>query len=186
MKNGYERICKGFTLIELMVTIALVAIVSTLAAPSMIQFIARWQTTNVVNSFTSSLQLARSEAVKRGRAVRMCRSSNGTSCSAASEGTTGWIIGWIVFVDNDASGLPVTTPDEIIFVQSSISNFDSILSNNVSSIAFSPFGTLLNGVGMQGLTFSWDSNRRRGVCISFSGRFRLVTESADCAAGGAG
>jgi type IV fimbrial biogenesis protein FimT len=156
------------------------AIVTSFAAPSMSEFFARWQISNTLNTYTSSLQLARSEAVKRGRIVRMCRSSNGTTCTAASEGLVGWKIGWIVYVDNDASGTTFTTGDEILFVQSGIENFDSILSNNSSTIAFSPFGTLVKGVGAQGLTFNKDDTRSRGLCISFSGRYYFVDNTANC------
>lgn len=175
----------GFSLVELLVTIAISAIVTTLAAPSMIQFYSRWQLSDAVNSYTSSLQLARSEAVKRGRITRMCTSSNGTACGNTGFGTLGWAMGWIVYVDNDASGAGVTAGDEILLYQSRLRRMDSILSSTSASTsyAFTPFGTLQNGVGAQGLTFVWNSSTRRGLCISFSGRTRLVTEFADCAAG---
>lgn len=60
---------RGFTLIELMVTVALVAVVSTLAAPSFRELMAAQRTRSAASAFVESLWLARSEAIKRNAAV---------------------------------------------------------------------------------------------------------------------
>ncbi|MBS7807511.1 GspH/FimT family pseudopilin [Variovorax sp. PCZ-1] len=179
------KLAQGFTLIELMVTIAILAIVTTLAAPSMVSFVARWQLSNAVNTFTSSMKLARSEAVKRGRSAFMCRTTNGTTCTAG--GGRLWATGWIVYVDNDNSS-SLTANDTTIWVQQNLTAIDTISSSNFTEIQFTPAGTLRNGQGAQGLTFNWDNGgvHKRGLCISFSGRTRLVAEQADCQAGGQG
>ncbi len=95
----------GLTLIEMAVTVSIVAIVAAISTPSFISFIQTNRVQSEVNSMVSSLQLARSEAIKRGQPVSVCPSSNGSSCLGANR----WSGGWLVFVDRDANGV-VDTP----------------------------------------------------------------------------
>ncbi len=76
--------CEGFTLIELGFTVVIVAIVTTLAIPSMTELFKSTRITNGVNEFVAALQLARSEAVKRGESV-----------SINADGVD-WEDGWLV------------------------------------------------------------------------------------------
>jgi len=92
------HISAGFTLIELMVAIFISAIVLTMAVPSFTATVQNNRVTAQVNDFVSTLNLARSEAIKRGARVTVCKSADGSSCDASS---TGWEQGWIVFVDSD-------------------------------------------------------------------------------------
>jgi type IV fimbrial biogenesis protein FimT len=93
-------LARGFTIIEMMMVIAFIVILITLAAPSMRTMIL----TNQVRSFTGDLlgdlALARSEASKRSANVVMCTSSDQSTCDSTAE----WTTGWVVFVDADRSG----------------------------------------------------------------------------------
>jgi type IV fimbrial biogenesis protein FimT len=83
---------RGFTLVELMITIALVAILIGLATPSFSSVINSNRLTSQANAFMTDLQLARSEAVRRNRTVRLCRSDDGATCSAGAGDWASWIV----------------------------------------------------------------------------------------------
>ena len=102
------RVLRGFTLFELMITIAIAAILMMVAAPSMLKTFKSNRVQSEASSFVSDLMLARAEAVKRGLGVSMCSSSDGSSCAAS--GNT-WQAGWIVFVDPTAGcAVPSSSP----------------------------------------------------------------------------
>ncbi len=88
----------GLTLVELMVTIAIVAILGALAAPNFQTMIQANRARSVASELMDMLNLARSEAARRGQPVSVCPSSNGNSCSSTG---TGWDSGWIAFVKED-------------------------------------------------------------------------------------
>jgi type IV fimbrial biogenesis protein FimT len=82
---------RGFTLIELLVAVGVVAVLMAVAVPSFSTSRLNGQLRASANGLVASANLARSEAIKRGANIRMCVSSNGTSC-----GTGNWRQGWII------------------------------------------------------------------------------------------
>lgn len=90
----------GFTLVELMITLAVVAILISLAAPSFQLAIQNNRLTTQVNNLVTALSLARSEAIRRGATVTVCKSNGGAACTAAGD----WDQGWVVFTDPTTPG----------------------------------------------------------------------------------
>lgn len=89
---------QGYTLIELLVVIIIIGIVSAIAFPSFREFINASRLTGAANELVASLQIARSEAVRRNARVVICPSTNGTAC-----GGTNWAR-HISFVDANRDG----------------------------------------------------------------------------------
>lgn len=87
----------GFTIIELMVTLALVGVLAGLAAPSVRDMIATSRLKTHSGAIQGSLMMARSEAIKRKVRVVVCKSADQANCTAAGN----WEQGWIVFVDTN-------------------------------------------------------------------------------------
>lgn len=107
----------GFTIAELMITLAVLAILLAIAIPSFEGLIASTRVTNATNELLSALAQTRSEAIRRSQRVTMCVSANGTQCTNA--GT--WSQGWIIFRDAARTGV-VATPQDILHVSDATVN----------------------------------------------------------------
>ncbi len=97
---------KGFTLLELIVTLAVAAIVLTMGVPSFQALIRNHRLVTLTNEFIGALHLTRSEAIKRNHRVTLCKSADGLKCTDSD----GYERGWIVFDDpNDNADVDTDT-----------------------------------------------------------------------------
>jgi type IV fimbrial biogenesis protein FimT len=152
--------------VELMITIAVAAILLGIALPSFRSTIDGNRITGKANELVGALNLARSEALSRGRAVSACASSDGASCS----GSTAWSAGWIVFVDGGTAGV-VDGGDLVLRMWPAIDARDT-LEADVDFVSFNAQGTA------SATTFtlkpqSCSSTQRREIDLSSAGRISL-------------
>ena len=169
---------KGFTLIEVLLTTSIAAIVLSIAAPNFTTLIKNTRMTSAVNEFVGVLFLSRSEAIKRGKTVTLCKSSNGTTCSTVGS----WEQGWIVFEDKNNDAV-IDVGEDVIRINEGFeaSNAMTMVGNsaNVSSrISYLPTGRITN-FGIGGTTVVLCDGRSgdvgKNVVISRTGRFRIDT-----------
>lgn len=174
----------GLTMVELMVTVGVAAVLAATAVPSMQSFVRVSQVRTAANELAVALATARSEAVKRGNPVTVCKSADVTLAQPLCTGSTAvpWRQGWIMFVDHDQDGvidtsgslpdvrLRVGAADGRLTVQAdtNFSRYVSYLPNGVSvgsgGSSAGAFHVCLNGVG-------------RAVTVNTSGRTQVREET---------
>ncbi|KQT10709.1 hypothetical protein ASG30_07805 [Ramlibacter sp. Leaf400] len=174
-----------------MVVVALVALILTLAAPSFTRLFNAAAISSGVNQFLADMRFARSEAVRRGGGVVLCRSEDPESPSAAcaaSAGSQGWASGWIVFHDLDGNGAR-NGLESLLRVQAPNSGIHTIAADGTPTIfRFGATGRLLAPGSAASLHFGGpelDASLRRVVCVSPAGRARIAGDgTAACGVNG--
>ncbi|HZP23959.1 MAG TPA: GspH/FimT family pseudopilin [Terriglobales bacterium] len=157
---------RGFTLIELLVTVLVAAVILTIGVPSLVAFVQNNALAGAVNQFTSTLNYARSEAVKRDAAVCICPSANGTTCGA------NWAQGWIVYPEATSTA-SCDTVQTSIQTGSALPGSGMTLTSDAASpkIGYRPDGSL---VANTSITFKLCDARgakyARSLQISSGGR----------------
>lgn len=160
------QIQRGFTLVELMITITVLGILLAIAVPSFTDAVLGSKLSSYANNFLASTYLARGEAIKRNSVVNLCASSNGTSC------TGNWEQGWII--------LAGTT---VIHRQQALSSgLKMTESGGASSIDFQPTGV---GATQATLTVCRATpsvgSQERVISISATGRASVAkTTTGSC------
>ena len=168
---------EGVTLIELLMTIALLAIILAIAVPGFETLSKNNRLRNQTNDFYTSLALARNEALKRFSRVTLCPSANGLRCTPGQ----GWEQGWIIFNDIDDDGEPGDPGESVLYVGSRLSGGNTLRGNRSVSSYISYIGNgysrKTNGAFQAGTLVLCDDrglSEGRAIIISSTGRPRVV------------
>ena len=116
-----DRCARGFTMIEVLIVIAIASLLAMVAIPSLQDMIQRNRVSGEVNSFIGDVQFARAQAIKTGQPVTICVSSNGSTCL----GVNTWYSGWIVFTDVNGSATMDDPKDVVLRTRATFSGSDS-------------------------------------------------------------
>lgn len=166
----------GFTLVELMITLAVMAILLALATPSFEGLIASSRLASATNELNATLRQARSEAMRRGQRVTVCASANGNQCT-----NNDWTSGWIMFVDRTRGAAAVDAGETILQVfpaltggvvaqgQANVARFVSFSSDGQSRTmgADNQAGTIQICSTSNGIA---NDNRARNLIVAMSGQ----------------
>ena len=100
---------RGFTLVELVIVVAILAILLAVAVPALAPLVERHRAGTAMTALSTQMQLTRMAAITYRRPAVLCPSRDGSAC----DGGTDWGVGWLLFLDTDGNQQP-DAADEIL------------------------------------------------------------------------
>ncbi len=186
----------GFTLLELMIVLALAAVILAIGAPSFTEFRRNGRLTADANDFLTAVQMARTEAVKQQRTVSLCATDDPLAASPACSGDADFS-GWLVFADPDSDCAIANTNDITRTGGKPVADRGRVVSAaDGACLSFGANGFLLDtppgsarrvvycderGYALQGGT---NQSAARGIEVARTGRGEVVRDPARLAAWG--
>lgn len=167
--------CSGFTLLELLITVAVAAILAALAAPGFASLINSNRLSAQANEVVASLQLARTEAIKQNRRVIICRSTNGTSCAGAGQWDQ-----WITFIDMDSNGSPAAAEIIRVFTAKAplqLTSTNASITFRADGMARDAGGALLDNAVVVCIPTTRPAENRRTVTLAAGSRISSASSN---------
>jgi type IV fimbrial biogenesis protein FimT len=166
----------GLTLIELLVTIAILAILLSIAVPNFITFVQNSRLIGQTNDLVTSLNYARSEAIKRGVRVSVCSRLDNTTCSSA--GVFNWDAGWLVFV-NPNNNAVADAGETVLQVRQPLEYGNTLRTAVRQRVTYQSSGYSGNADTFR-LCDSRGTARGRAIVVSLQGRVSTSTGTTAC------
>ena len=182
-----KRTQLAFTLMELMVVLAIAGVLLTLAVPNIQSFLKNNRMTGVANDMLTALTIARSESIKLQQPVAVCASTTpkdpNPTCTVGT-----FTPGWVVWVDANNNGLH-DNGERVIMARESLDPAISAVANNQYLVSYAPTGFTQTNPGGRATTTQiamcddrhntqslGTQSAARGVNISVTGRARVTRD----------
>lgn len=170
----------AFTIVELVVALAIATLLAILGVPVFQDWLAAYELTNHAKHLAETMTRARTEAVRRGHRVNLCKSTNGGSC--ADHGT--WDAGFLVYVDQNGDG-KIDAGEPVLEIGGAAPRGITISANRPVDdyVSYTSLGRarMLSGALQMGtFTFCRSGQRAMQVVLANSGRVRVEKGSTRC------
>lgn len=160
LNNNMKKITQsGFTLLELMIVVALMGVLMAVGIPSFNAMLTTNEMADTTNELVLSLRRARAEAIVSGRDAVVCSSVDASSCSGVAGN---WNKGWLIMVDRNLDGSYKESDDELVWVK-------QMKSNTSNTITPSPTTATIGATAdfTQRVTFSYTGELKDGTAGDF-------------------
>ncbi len=166
---------KGFTLLELMVTVGVAAILLSVGVPSFRTVIMDNRLVRDSNQFVASINLARSSAIRFQRNATICTSANYSATTPTCAASTDWSVGWIVWVDKDRDG--ATDVDEILSVHPPIDDSTAFSATSATLFSFDARGFGASPADSLTMCDSRSGEMGRSIKVNSVGRTNVTRQA---------
>lgn len=174
---SYRNKQTGFTLIELLVTLSIGAIILSIAVPSFGTMLRNNRAATQANKALASLNLARSESVKRSVRVSVCARATPATDPETCAGGMDWSGGWLVFTDNSGNPGDFDGTDSLLRVTEALAGNPSFTATD-AFVQYKPTGDVNSSVTLTLKPQNCQNKERRIIKIGASGRAAI--ESVAC------
>jgi prepilin-type N-terminal cleavage/methylation domain-containing protein len=166
--------CTGFTLIELMVGIAILVIISAIALPNLNNFLIKMRVDNEISKLNRMILTARNTAVSMGQTVTLCPLATDNSCS------DNWGGQLSVFIDlDDDNVFDLTDGETLVKVKAKITQIGQLQYSQSVPITYEATGLLSTTNGNFIFCPENNTDRNRGISISRNGRATVTSDLDD-------